>query len=345
LFSDSARQIAAAEGENLSFAERTSNLARVLIKLGMSEPAFFMFGTVTNIHRRELGTRDPLYADSLYNYANAAADIGRKNDSVRYHLEALEIRETINAPAEDIINSLHSLAFLHEASAEYEKAAAYAHTAVKYAVGNDHTYARSCNYLAGLYENAKKYENALNFYEQVLVITNSEVGYKSSTYLNVALRRANLLTLMERLNEALTAHEEVRDIFVRLSGKKHIFYANCLRGMAIIHKKLNNHLEAESSIMESIKIRRKMLEDITLDITFLINLYLQENNLDKALEALVYALMCSEECTELQNMLAEIFAQVKTPVFGSFISNIELLNDKEKLRPFINKWTAWEKEN
>jgi tetratricopeptide (TPR) repeat protein len=345
LYSDSARQISAIEGENLNFAERLSNLARVLMLLGISEPAFFMLGNVMNIFRRE-GVHNLLYADGLYNYANAAADVARKDEAIDCHCNALEIRKKNNAPTEDIVNSLHSLAILHESDAEYEKAATYADAAVKYSFGNSRNHARACNYLAGLYENSQKYENALALYEKVLRLAKHEVGKQHSSYLNVALRRANLLSLMNRPHEALAAHEEVRDVFASVSGKRHIFYANCLRGMAMIQKNLNNPLDAENSIMEAMKIRRAIKEDISLDIAFLIRLHLHENNVEKALDALIYALMCSstESFGELQNLLAEIFDKTKTPSSSDFINTIELLNDKEKLRPIIQKWTAWENE-
>jgi tetratricopeptide (TPR) repeat protein len=237
---------------------------------------------------------------------------------------------------------------LHEASADYDKAVTFAETAMRHSAGDDRTYAGACNYLAGLYESAKKYESALPLYDQVLEITSDEAGRDHSAYLNVSLRRAHLLTLLNRHHEALAAHEEVRDAFARISGTKHIFYANCLRGMALIHKTLRNPDRAEALILEAMKIRRTMYEDITLDITFLISLHLQENNPDKAMEALIYALMCSgqnsPEFSELLNTLVEVFTKSKTPATAEFIQNMELLNDREKLRPILNKWNAWEKE-
>lgn len=344
LFSDSAAQISAAEGEGLTFAERVNNLAMVLIRLGIVEPAFFMLGNATAIRRRELGTHDPLYADSLYNLANAAADAGRRKDSLRYHLEALKIREN-EGHTEDIINSLHSIAFLHESAREYEKAASYAETAMRYSAGDEQGLAGACNYLAGLYESCKKFDAALPLYDQVLEIAGGEAGRENSAYLNVALRRANLLSQLNRPHEALAAHEEIRDIFARVSGTRHIFYANCLRGMADLHKSLGDPARAEAEILEAMKIKRALNEDITGDIIFLIRLHLTENNAEKAIEALIYALMCSgadtREFSEMLDSLVGIFA-VQTPATTEFINALEHLNDREKLRPILKKWTAWE---
>ncbi|MDR0272843.1 MAG: tetratricopeptide repeat protein [Clostridiales bacterium] len=348
MYSDSASRLSLVEGENLTFAERINNLAAVLIRLGLVEPAFFMLGNVAAIRRRELGVHSPKYADSLYNLANAAADVGRRKDSLSYHTEALRIRQN-EGHTKDIIHSLHSIAFLHESAAEYEKAVPYAETAVKHSIGDDRAYAESCNYLAGLYENCNKFEAALPLYEQVLEITNETVGSEHSAYLNIALRRAHLLSLMNRPHEALVAHEDVCSAFTRVSGTRHIFYANCLRGMAMIHKNLKNPDRAEELILEAMKIRRVMYEDITLDITFLIHLHLQENNPVKALEALIYALMCSgnnsPEFSELLDTLVDLFSKNKTSATVEFINSMEMLNDKEKLRPIIDKWENWEKGN
>jgi tetratricopeptide (TPR) repeat protein len=346
LYSDSARQISLCEGESLSLAERINNLATVLIRLGLVEPAFFMLGNVTAIRRRFLGEHSPLYADSLYNLANAAAEAGKRTESLKYHLQALKIRENEGHTA-DIINSLHSIAFLHEAASEYEKAVSYAETAMKHANCDSRGYAGACNYLASLYENSQKYEEALPLYDEVLQTTKFSVGREHSAYLNVALRRANLLAMLNRPHDALDAHEEIREVFAEVSGTQHIFYANCLRGMAMLHKTLNNPERAEELILDAMKIRRTLCEDITLDITFLIHLHVQQDNSEKALEALIYALMCSgsnsPEFSDFLDMMAEVFAQKETPVTNEFITAMEVLNDREKLRPILNKWAAWEK--
>lgn len=344
LYSDSARQISVAEGEGLPFADRINNLAMVFIRLGIAEPAFFMLGNVASIRRRELGTFDPLYADSLYNLANAAAEIGRRNDSQKYHFEALKIRKKLGN-TEDTINSLYSLAFLYESASEYEKAVSYAETAMRRSTGDDLAYAGACNYLAGLYEKCKNFDAALPLYDEVLEIASDKAGREHSAYLNITLRRANLLTMMNRPHEALANYEEIRNTFMRVSGTKHIFYANCLHGMAMLNKTLGDPARAEELILEAMKIRRNMHEDITLDIIFLINLHIQENNTDKALDALVYGLMRadSKEFSELLDSLVNIFQNTKKPVTSEFIEAVEDLDNREKLRPILNKWRVWEK--
>ncbi|MCL2223941.1 MAG: tetratricopeptide repeat protein [Defluviitaleaceae bacterium] len=346
LYSDSAAQVSASESEQLTFAERIDSLATVLIRLGVAEAAFFMLGNATAIRRKKLGTASPVYADSLYNLANAAAEIGRRSDALRYHLEALQIRKSAGI-IEDIINSLHSLAFLHEAAEEYDKAILYAEMSMKFIGKTDKNYASACNYLAELYDNNKRYEDALLYYDHVIEIVGEEAGREHSAYLNVALRRANLLAKLERSQESLVAHEEICEIFARVTGTKHVFYANCLRGISMLYRRLGEPVRAEEFILEAMKIRRALFEDITLDITFLVRLHLGENNTEKALDALIYALMCSSadspDFPELLHALVSSFKgqdELKT----EFLNTIQHLDNREKLRPIINKWEQWESE-
>jgi len=347
LYSDSARQISSVEGEGLEFARRLTGLATVMGRMGIKEPAFFIHGQVTSICRTELGNRDPQYADSLYNLANAAADTGRRREALRYHMDALRIREQAGKTG-DVVNSLHSVAFLYESTNEYEKAAAYAEAAMKLSDDDEESYASSCHYLAGIYEQCSKYEQALPLYDRVLEIAQDKAGREHSVYLNVAFRRANLLAKMNRPREALEYHEEVLEIFKKISilGESHLFYANCLRNMAILHKDLNETGKAEALMLESMKIRSSADEDIVQDIIFLIRLYLNDGESDKALEALIYALMRSDsnntDFASLVNALSDAFKQPDAINASEIMEAMEALNDKSKLAPIINKWTNWE---
>jgi len=345
-FSDSAQQHLAANGDELSYADRLNALATVLVRLDMPEPALMMFGNVAAIRRRLLGERDLLYADALYNLANAAAEAGQTSEAIRYHTQALSIRET-DASVDDVVCSLHSIAFLYESEEKYKDAILFAKSAAKFSAADDIAYAKACNYLAELYENAREYDSALPLYDEVLDIASGETDRASVIYLNVALRRANLLALMDRPLEALEAHEEICKS-LKSSGTCSVIYANCLRGMAMLHSTLENPVRAEECILESMKIRRTMYEDITLDITFLIRLHLKENDTEKAIEALIYALMCSghdsPEYKDMLDILTDVFSQTKTPAAGEFANALELLNDREKLRPILSKWEDWEKK-
>jgi len=349
LYSDSARQVSAIEGESRAFAKRLTNLAIVLGQLGVAEPAFFIHSQAVNIYKSRVGRRSPVYANSLYNLANAAADSGRRKEAIRYHLDALRVREKISERTgefSEIINSLHSIAFLYESYGEYEKAASYAEAAMEISDDDDDLLIGACHYLASLYERVEKYEQALLLYDRVQEFILRQANREHSAYLNIAYRRANLLVQVNRPREALECHEEIRALFQNISGKKHIFYANCLRNMALLHNGLGEDDEAESLILESMKIRRE-IDDITADIIFLIRLYLRAGEREKALEALIYALMRSDagnnEFSGLVSALSEAFVNAEPDEDANELMNVmEALNDKEKLAPIISKWTDWE---
>ena len=349
LYSDSAGQIVQIEGETISFAARLNALAVTLGRMGIDEPAYFMLSHCVDIHRRELGNRDPLYADSLYNLANAAADLGQFKDSLRFHLDALRVREIVGRTP-DIINSLHSIAFLYESSQDFENAVSYAETALELSGDYQESQASARNYLASLYENLSKYEKALPLYDSVLETVLDEVGREHSTWMNVAFRRANLLARMKRSQDALICMEEVCRVFESMTepGTGHIFYANCLRSRALLHMEMKQPHLAETLILDSMKTRRHASDDISIDAILLIRLYLERGQCNEALEVLIYVLMCSDSkgvgFPTFLTSLTDMFTNADGIDTSEFIKAMEVLNDRSRLRPILDKWAAWEKD-
>jgi len=345
LYADSARRITYQEGESLTFAACLSNLSIVLGQLGFSEPALYMCIQVATIRQNILSEEGPDMADSLYNLANAAADMGRVSEALRWHSEALRIRETLGA-TEDIIHSLHSLAFLYEESEEYEKAVSCAETAMR--LSKDEARVSACHYLAGLYESWEKNDKALPLYQQALEATAEYAGREHSAYLNIATKLASLMAQENQPRESLKLLNEVREIFYELSGINHMFYANCLRNMAILHKQLNEPDEAESLILRSMKIRQNNSEDIIDDVLFLIKLHLHQGGLDKAIEVLIYALMHSDaddpDFTEMLNNLSDAFTQDDGSPISEVLQSLESITSRDKLWIILNKWSKWDEE-
>jgi len=351
LLSDSARYISILEGESIDFAARLTCLAVILGRMGAYDPAFFMHAQVTHIYKTETGHASPEHADSLYNLANSAADLGRRKEALKYHLDALKIREKLAEKSEelsaisDVIHSLHSIAFLHEASNDMKKAASYAEAAMEIADGSTEFLVSSCHYLAGIYERLEKYEEALPLYDKVQAALLKETTRDHSAYLNVTYRRAHLLAQLGRPRESIKAHEEICHIFQTMAGQNHIFYANCLRNRALLHNGLGETTQAESLILESMKIR-KATDDITSDIIFLIKLYLRIGDREKAMEALIYALMRSDstakEFSGLITALTETFAETGETPTSEIMDAMEMLNDKERIEPIISNWNKWE---
>ena len=162
----------------------------------------------------------------------------------------------------------------------------------------------------------------------------------------MAYKRASLLAGMERPREALASHDEIRILFEDKLGTNHIYYANCLRNMAILHRDLGESPEAESLMLKSLKIRRQASSDISIDILFLIRMYLREKRHSEALDALVYALMCADgntsELSLFLDALTETFSYYKEDGEKVLEDAIEILGDKDKLMPIIEKWSKWE---
>jgi tetratricopeptide (TPR) repeat protein len=333
-------------GDSAAYTDCLNNLAAALHGLGMEEPAFHLFGQLVNVKRFFKGEPGVDFADSLYNLANASADTKRIHHARKWHTEALGIRREAGN-AQDILDSLHSMAFLHEDKGEYEKAAALAETALDLAQGDD--YAPACHYLAELYNAWGRYEKALPLYEEIKEMTLQRVGKTHHSYLESLTRLALLLAKMERTHEALKLHEEARALYESAGSVGHPSYTQCLHHLAGLYKQLGENDQAEMLMMRSLKIRRKKEADITEDISFLIRLYLHMQLKEKALEMLVYALMLSDSkgpgLVGMLTKLAEAFQNPGDPEPDeTMLQALRAMNDRVSLQPIIEKWTRWEKD-
>jgi tetratricopeptide (TPR) repeat protein len=358
MYAESARLVHEAEGDSLAFVGRVNNMAALLGRLGRTEQAYRLYAHMTVILRTLTGPKDAVLADGLYNLANAAADMGRQDEAQRLHEEALRIRR--EAGGDDTIHSLHSLAFLNEEKTG-EKALQYAKEAMNLAreamdtqelneeslLNKEHNYYSACFYLAGLHETRSEFENAESLYETVLDWTAAQGGSSHSAYLNVASRLANILTSRGKYREALKLHQEISDSFRETAGESHLFYANNLRSMALLHKLLGEPEETERLMMESIRLRRIGVDEVIADSVLLIEMYLQMDKPDKALDMLVYVLMEANESSqgydEKINTLAETFARAGNAQLATLSAAMEELCRLDKLHAAINKWKEWEK--
>jgi hypothetical protein len=117
--------------------------------------------------------------------------------------------------------------------------------------------------------------------------------------------------------------------------------------MSMLYFSMFEHEKSERAILEAMKIRRRLLVDITLDITFLVRLNLANGKIQEALEALVYAMMCakidSQDFTDMIYTIAAAFANDQEIKFA-FTKAIVTLLERKKLRPILRKWERWEAE-
>ena len=279
--------------EGLLFARCLSGLATLLNDIGQNEPAYFMHAKACEINANKLEANDPAFADSLYNLANAAYEINMPAYALHYHLKALKIREMAENK-DDIINSLHSIAFIFESSESYEEACSFAKNAVEHAqeVDDDLTYAICCTYLGDLYTKCEKLEDALDMYSIAADEIEYVTGKEHSAYLNSAFMKATILARMSLHHEAIALYREILEIFEDYLGTRHLFYANCLRNLSIVYESSGDLFMSKHTMLAAVKIKRKLNSCATLDIIFVIRLNLRLGLIEEALHALVYALMC-----------------------------------------------------
>jgi tetratricopeptide (TPR) repeat protein len=276
------------------------------------------------------------------------AERGKRKESLRYHIQSLNIRQQ-KGNNDDMLNSLHSIAFLHESAKDYDKAIKYAEKAIMFSIGNE-TIASSHHYLAQLYEANEQNEKAIPAYEKSLEAIRNHVGREHSAYFNVAFRRANLLAKVQKTREAIEAHAEVCEIFQNVSVSNHIFYANSLRNMAILHKQLGEKELAEACAIKSMKMRACTTDDILEDVIFLIKLYLSDETPDikKSIETIIYFMMNTDIDEDNLIYYMKIICICEALVDDNCITLEECINAIESLLiddniiSVMQKWTVLE---
>ncbi len=341
LYYASAREVIAMDGGSVDFAYRLNNLAAVLSRQGFSGNAYHIMSRAVEIFFDAFGEDDPQLADGLYNMANISEEVGKLPAAVELHQEALRIRKN-TGNASDLVNSLHSIAFIYEKTNDNKQAVQYASAALNAAQGDD--YCSACYYLAELYSSDKNYDSAVKLYREVLKWMDDRVGRTHSAYMNVALKLANTLAQFDKPKEALELFEEVHRSFREINGEIHLFYANCLRGMALIYEQLNRFDEAEEYMLKSVKIRGGCCEDNLEDLLFLLDMNVNCGERDKALDLIVYLLMRFNKNDErFSAALYDAFSKMDSKHVNALMPMLEDLNNRELLAPVIKRWEDWEK--
>lgn len=187
----------------LAVAMRASSMAGVLARMGSRQVAAHFYSRARSIYSNVVGESHPSYADTLYNLGNLHALSNQRIPALRAHKKALKIREEAGTP-EDILHSLHSIAFLFEDKGDKSQAANYAEAAVLHAKrhGTDADYSSACNYYAQILESTNQHEKALEMYACVLEKI-AAMGCTRDTY-------ADCLKNMAKINQHIgdTAHAE-----------------------------------------------------------------------------------------------------------------------------------------
>jgi hypothetical protein len=340
LYYESAREVVANSGESLAFTYRLNNLAALLSSHGYADNAYHLLQHVTRIQRGMLNADDPQLADGLYNMANAVAELNKPAEAMKLHQEALRIRRAAGNPA-DIVNSLHSMAFIQENRKDMKHAVLYAKEALQSAQNDD--YFSAGFYLAGLYDENENFQQAENLYRDILTWVEKRADRTHSAFINVSLRLAHVLARQDKSQEALDIFEEIVGTFSKIDGEGHLFYANCLRSMAILYRTVNQPAKAEELMYQSIKIRIGNKDETLDDLMFLFDMFLTGGQVQKAYELLVYLLM-KYESNELSiiDAISESFSKLNRQQLEIILPELEELDNKDLLIPIINRWEEWE---
>ena len=253
------------EKDWLALAPRINNLAAVLARMENFQAAYHHFMLTKAIYVR---FNHPNAVDIVYNMGNLAADTNHTKEALDWHKDALEKRNKVGKNSEDILYSLHSIAFIHEEKGEYEKAISYAETALNHATGADSTSANI--YLAELYEAGGEPDKALELYTQVLSEM-TQTGYRRCDYLTILSRRANLVSKTGTPMEALKLQEEVLNMYNSLTSLDiddldNMFYANCLKNMAALNHAIGETATAEDYMLKSIIVQKTLSGELMDDI-------------------------------------------------------------------------------
>jgi tetratricopeptide (TPR) repeat protein len=332
-------------GDPTAYANCLNNLAAVLFEMGMEEPSAHLFGQLLAVKQSLGHDTDGYYADNLYNLANAVP-ASYTQAAEEMHKKAYEMRVLTEA-TQDIVDSLHSMAFLFEERGEYANAFSFAKEALSLAEGDN--YICSVFYLAELYDDCGKYNLALPLYEEAAELTRERLGITHPCYIEALTSHAKILEKLNYPYEALEKQIKLRAILETLPPQyRGNAYTACLRSIAELHLTLDEYEQAEQTLMYLLKLHVKQKNDYLPEISLLIRLYLHMNNQEKAMEILVYALMHSDTkgsgLTDLLTQLATAFHPSSDPSSALIITTLHAMNNRETLKPIINKWTAWENE-
>ena len=339
------------DSESMMFIRCLTSYAVLLGKLGAHEAAFYMHAKVCEICSRNLGSQHSVFADGLYNLANAANEIDMPDSAMYYHQMALGIRENSDNIS-DIINSLHSIAFLHEESNSMEMACEYARRAMCYAVdaSDIDVYPSACIYLAELYAKCEKYADAIEIYDSAMLEIRTQFGREHSSYLNTAFSRAMLLGKEGRYEEAEVAFSEIIDTFENHFGTHHLFYSNCCKNLAVVYERMGMLMESKGAMLEAVSVRRRFGKCMPSDFISIMRLALMLDNYDEAIFTLVYVIMLSDSVpwadSQSRNMVMQLLSKLPEDTLEPLLQRMANVGGcKGACESLVLHWLKWEKHS
>lgn len=168
-----------------------------------------------------------------------------------------------------------------------EEAVSLAQKAFKLSEENGSDLAKSLNNLAGLYQEAGRYQEAEPLYNRTLKIWEKQLG---ENHPNVAASLNNLAELYRetgRYQDAELLHNRALKIWEKQLGGNHPNVAVSLNNLAALYEEIGRYQDAESLFNRALKIREKQLGDNHPDVATSLNnlatLYQKQERYEEAI--------------------------------------------------------------
>ncbi len=272
-----------------------NNLAVAYSLKGEKQRAMELFKKSYSIRINELDHDDLRVCDALLNIGSTYYELGKYDDALKFHRDALMRRSDIGS--EEYINNLNLVGYDCEKVKRYPSAINYLKKAVKLMMSNNadkNDYVANICYLASVYKKNMEYDNALTYYEKALYILKKEKLDKEPYCGEIMNKAAELYLEMGNDQKALELRINALNIFEAQVGSKNMFYANCLREIAKIYKKNNAYGDAITYLQRDLDIKSSVIsvdeKEYLDDAMLLASVYQLNSQTDKSNDVLEYIL-------------------------------------------------------
>lgn len=235
--------------------------------------------------------RDTYYnALCLYNLGSINQDIQNYDNSIKYLIDCISIRDKKDI---DYMDTLNMLAYAYEELGKYDKAISYLEEAFTLCKGicgiNSKEYTSSLFYISSLYYKNGDYDKSIKNYEEVITIIEQEAK-ENDTYLPEIF--VGILKCYIKKNDIITAIEiqnKCLNLIKQVIGTKHIFYVTNLKYLADMYFIIDDYQNAILSYELEEEIRKDVIgiynEDYVMTLLNLINLYIKTGDDEKNFKA------------------------------------------------------------
>lgn len=295
LYTISAGAIRRGFGESPALAKRLNNLAAAHSRMGNYEVARRFLREARDILESHMCKESQDYAAVMYNLANHYADMENYDYALKLHFELLPgLKKTETA----YVDSLNSICYIYEEKKDWSNAILYAEKAVSALKKNNPRdmieICKNIYYLADLYERDGKLEKSLKLFEAASIWMDKNLGVEHPYAIGCVNRMAEVLHKMGEDDASLSLRLRALSLIKQTAGESHIYYANLLRGIGVLYKEKENRALAEEMLLECIEIKRMLIGndgyDHVNDMILLIGYYIEWEELQKAVDLLVYTL-------------------------------------------------------